>query len=174
MGYGEQNYQKLIDKKILKIAKKFDFKPFYEIKSLILMEIDVKSFTTNVNQFDTKDLLDLLNHYIEFVTNEIELYDGVIEQIVGDNIYCIFGLDSELDDTSPCRFAQKCVLYMKKNLSIELSIGLYKGDTVYGFFGAKDHLFFATIGDSKKFVKYYQSLNIKFNSSIILSKEIHT
>jgi len=167
-------FDSFIGNDIYDLASKKDLEPYYDKKSLTLMEVDVKAFTSEKGQFTSDDLVKLLNTYFKGVSQIVGDREGIIEQFVGDSIFSIFGLkDDSKDSANACLAALDCLRFAEDlENPIDLSIGIHKGLTIYGFFGSPEKLSFMTIGDSRNLVSKFKNENENYGTNIIVSEPV--
>ena len=126
---------------------------------------DVKNFSTISEQMPPEFLLDWLNEYLEAITHEVKLHQGIINKFTGDGLLAVFGVPvtrHTLEEIAEdARNAVSCALAMGDRLSelnqvwqarglpsIEMRVGIFTGTVVVGSLGGKDRLEYGVIGDS--------------------------
>ncbi|MBW4523169.1 MAG: adenylate/guanylate cyclase domain-containing protein [Scytolyngbya sp. HA4215-MV1] len=126
---------------------------------------DVKNFSTISEQMPPEFLLDWLNEYLEAITHEVKLHQGIINKFTGDGLLAVFGVPvtrhTVEEIAEDARNAVSCALAMGDRLSelnqvwqerglpsIEMRVGIFTGTVVVGSLGGKDRLEYGVIGDS--------------------------
>ena len=102
-------------------------------------------------------MVQILNRYLEAMTQVIEQYDGVIDEFIGDAILTVFGIPEEKAD-DPAR-AVACALAMQQTLAIlneelvaddlpplEMGIGINTGPVVVGNLGSEARTKYGIVG----------------------------
>jgi adenylate cyclase len=160
---------------ISNLVKNQGINVFNDTKDLTLAEFDVKSFNTEKGQVTPNDMINILNIYLSFIAESIIFNDGIVERFNGDSVIAVFGLSKEdpASGKSACKAAKQAVEKCRTiSLAFELSIGIHKGMTIYGFFGGNQHIEFMTIGDTRNLVGRIQSLNNVYKTNIIVSDTV--
>src|SRR5205085_12338716 len=62
-----------------------------EEREVTILFADLRGFTTMSEQFAPRELLTLLNRYLDRMSGEIEQHGGVIDKFIGDAIMALFG-----------------------------------------------------------------------------------
>lgn len=126
---------------------------------------DIRGFSSISEQMSPESLLDLLNEYLEAMTQEIQDYQGIVNKFTGDGLLAVFGVP--VPRTTPeaiaedARRAVSCALSMGDRLQalnelwqvrgikpIQMRIGIYTGPVVVGSLGGRSRMEYGVIGDS--------------------------
>jgi class 3 adenylate cyclase/CHASE2 domain-containing sensor protein len=142
---------------------------------------DLEGFTAMSEMMNTEDVVDLVNRYYEFMTQEIELHNGFVDKFVGDSIMAVWGapLNYSRHAVSAClsALAQKENM-AKLNLELEAAgkprlnalIGLNTGQCIAGNIGSTKHMAYTVMGDSVNLASRLVSVNKLFKTIIIASE----
>jgi class 3 adenylate cyclase len=120
---------------------------------------DLRGFTGLSETQDPETMVQLLNRYLERMSEIILKYDGIIDEFIGDGILAIFGVpESRRDD--PER-AVACALAMQNALNqlnpdivsqgypeLEMGIGINTGEVIVGNIGSEMRLKYGIVGSA--------------------------
>ena len=122
-----------------------------------VMMSDLRGFTALSERMDAVDLLIMLNHYLEKMTDIIQGHHGTIIEFLGDGILAVFGAPVQL--TEPEEHAVAAALQMQDAMDeinfwnikqgyplLEMGIGLTSGETVVGIIGSEKRKKYGVIG----------------------------
>lgn len=142
-----------------------------EKRDVTLLMSDLRGFTAAAEQQPAEQTVDIINIYLEVMTDIILKYHGTIDEFIGDAILVIFGAPvSHADDA--CR-AVACALEMqlamhevnrrcrKKGYSeIYQGIGINTGPVVVGNIGSKKRVKYAVVGRNVNLTSRIQSYTL--------------
>jgi class 3 adenylate cyclase len=160
---------------------------------------DVRGFTRICESNEPALVMRFLNEYFSKVIEIISKYGGVVDKIIGDEVFALFLTDDEDEETSfsekiasSCDCAVASALevsrmvsgfeFQELNLdavggSIENGIGIHSGQMVGGLIGSAERCDFTFIGDVINVASRLQGLNKEFSSelskNIIVSQEVY-
>jgi class 3 adenylate cyclase len=126
---------------------------------------DIRGFSAISEPMPPEALLELLNVYLEAMTEEIRRHQGIVNKFTGDGLLAVFGvpmprltLEEVAQDAS---HAVSCALAMSDRLQqlnhhwqqtgikpIQMRVGIFTGPIVAGSLGGKDRMEYGVIGDS--------------------------
>ncbi len=122
----------------------------------ILMS-DLRGFTSLSEERDPEQLMDLLNRYLQSMTEVIREYGGMIDEFIGDAILVVFGVPEKKSDDAARAVA--CGLAMQKALMklnnaivgegyppLEMGIGINTGTVIVGNIGSEMRLKYGIVG----------------------------
>jgi class 3 adenylate cyclase len=122
----------------------------------ILMS-DLRGFTTLSEERDPEQLMELLNRYLQKMTEVIQTYGGMIDEFIGDAILVVFGVPEPMPDDAARAVA--CGLAMQKALMqlnneivkegyppLEMGIGINTGTVIAGNIGSEMRLKYGIVG----------------------------
>ncbi len=128
-----------------------------ESRTLTIMMSDLRGFTALSEHLKPDDLVTLLNHYLEEMTESIQKYGGTIIEFIGDGIMAIFGAPLYMED-----HASKAVvaaLDMQKKMPVinewnrahdypplEMGIGINTGEVIAGNLGSEKRMKYGVAG----------------------------
>jgi class 3 adenylate cyclase len=120
---------------------------------------DIRSFTTITESQSPEDTIDLLNAYFSLMIDAITGEGGIVNQMVGDGLMCIFGAPLPLPDHR--QRAVRAALQMMELLDlfnqeqtllgrvpIRIGIGIASGLVIAGYVGTQRRVTYTCIGDT--------------------------
>lgn len=122
----------------------------------ILMS-DLRGFTSLSEERDPEQLMDLLNRYLQSMTEVIRKYGGMIDEFIGDAILVVFGVPEQKSDDAAravaCGMAmQKALMKLNKEIvgegfpPLEMGIGINTGKVIVGNIGSEMRLKYGIVG----------------------------
>jgi class 3 adenylate cyclase len=154
---------KVVSKEIAsEILKKGVTKLGGEKKVVTVLFSDIRGFTKLTEHLDPEVVIGVLNTYMTFMTNIIEIEGGVIDKYVGDAIMALYGAPIEMHD-GPMKAIKTAILMIQKLKNwnddrvkadkpvIEIGIGIHTGSVVAGNMGADTRLNYTVLGANVNF-----------------------
>lgn len=149
-----------------------------------LLFCDIRGFTSIAQSLDPKAVVQILDTYYSRMAEVVKMYDGVINQFTGDEIFVTFGAPTPIED--PVLSSVYCAIEMIRKLQIinedlshilnnELSvgIGLNYGPVIAGNLGSDDRLTYAITGDAVNTAKRIETLSSDHENMILMSESVH-
>ena len=153
-----------------------------ESRTLSLFCSDLQGFSTISAQLSPGTLVELLNEYLDVMTDMLFEEQGTLDKFEGDAIRAFFGAPLEQPDHAvrSCRTA----LIMQGNMSalnqgwsqrglpkLSMRIGIHTGKVVIGHIGAQQQRDFTVIGDAANVASRLEEANTPFGTRIIVSED---
>jgi adenylate cyclase len=121
---------------------------------------DIRGFTTFSENHSPREVVDVLNHYLEEMSSAIFAHGGTITSFIGDGIMAVFGAPIPQDD-----HAERAVAAAREMLDerlprfnrwlsergvseFRIGIGINSGEVVHGNIGSDQRLDYTAIGDT--------------------------
>jgi adenylate cyclase len=148
---------------------------------LSIMFSDVRNFTTLSEKSDPGELVELLNEYLEAMTEIVFKYEGVVDKFIGDGILAYWGAFTAKDKhaENACRAALEMLVKVEelnvgwraqgKN-GIAIGIGVNSGEVIFGNVGRGKKVEFTVIGDPVNLAARLESLNKVFSTNVVISE----
>jgi adenylate cyclase len=127
-------------------------------KVTILMS-DVRGFTALAECLEPREVMTLLNGYLEAMVDVILAYQGTIIEILGDGLLVLFGAPLSRDDDAERAVA--CAMAMQLRLDatnapnrqaglpdVAMGIGIHTGDVVVGNIGSQQRTKYGVVGSA--------------------------
>jgi class 3 adenylate cyclase len=129
-----------------------------EREATILMS-DLRGFTAMAERMPPREVIEILNLYLETMVDVIARYEGTIDEIIGDAILVIFGAPVASDDHAAkavaCGLAMQLAmtdvnerLIAKGAAALEMGIGIHTGRVIVGNIGSLRRTKYAAVGSN--------------------------
>jgi adenylate cyclase len=148
---------------------------------LTILFSDIRGFTTLSEKMTPDQVVNVLNEYLEAMTEIIFRHNGTVDKFEGDAIIAFWGAP-----TADARHAQNAVaaaLDMRGELarlrekwgsvdpkSFEIGIGLNTGDVFVGLIGSVKRVNYTIIGDNANLAARLQDLTKEFKWPVLISQ----
>lgn len=153
-----------------------------EEREVTILFADLRGFTTLSEKLAPRDLLQLLNRYLDRMSAAIEAHGGVIDKFIGDEIMALFGAPVAQGDAAGRALAaalamERALAELNRELAREntapfaLGIGVNTARVVAGNIGSHRRLNYSVIGDGVNVAARLQTLTrtAEFRTNIITS-----
>jgi class 3 adenylate cyclase len=124
-----------------------------------VMFSDIRSFTTITESQTPAETIELLNTYYALMFDAISGHGGVVNQMVGDGLMCVFGAPAPQADH--CQRAVDAALEMvelidqfnqyqivDKKPAIKIGVGIATGQVIAGYTGTQQRATYTCVGDT--------------------------
>ncbi|MDY6855396.1 MAG: response regulator [Thermodesulfobacteriota bacterium] len=128
-----------------------------ENRIVTIMMTDIRGFTAISEQLPPKGVVNMLNNYLDVMTDIIFKYKGTIDEIIGDAILAIFGAPIIYEDDA--KRAVACALEMQLSMEkvnqknretglpeLAMGIGINTGEVVVGNIGSSKRVKYSVVG----------------------------
>lgn len=152
-----------------------------EDRQMSVLFADIRDFTTISEGLSATDLVQMLNIYLNPMTEVIFKHHGTIDKYVGDMIMAFWG--APLKDKNHERNAIECALEMQEKLKdvqkiteekkwpeIKIGIGLNSGNMSVGDMGSKYRRNYTVLGDTVNLGSRVESLTKFYGVKIIVTE----
>ncbi len=129
-----------------------------ELLDITVVVTDIRGFTRLTRTLEARMVLEVLNRYLEAMTEVILAHEGTIDEFTGDGILVFFGAPRRLPDHQ--HRAVRCALAMQKAMGpvnernlrlglprLEMGIGINSGRLVVGNIGSEKRFKYGAVGD---------------------------
>lgn len=126
-------------------------------ETITVLTSDLRGFTALSELLSPEMVVQILNIYLEYMLNDITLYQGTIDKFMGDGIVVLFGAPTTRKDDAARAVA--CAIVMQITMKkvnnkleklglpmIEMGIGVNTGEVVVGNIGSEKHTEYTVIG----------------------------
>ena len=140
-------------------------------KDVTVIMSDLRGFTALSAKLTAEELITVINHYFEVMSNVITKYGGTIIEFLGDGIFTIFGAPKDLPDHPQA--AVKCAVEMQRAMKevnewneqngfpkLEMGIGINTGEVVVGNIGSEKAMKYGCMGSAVNITGRLESLTI--------------
>jgi adenylate cyclase len=142
---------------------------------------DLRGFTTLSEGLTPEQLVDVLNTYLNEMTNIVFEEGGVLDKYIGDAVMAFW--NAPLDQADHAARATRTAIRMRdkleqmnrdgvfpKGIELKVGVGVNTGDMVVGNIGADVRYDYTVIGDSVNLASRTESLCKEYGVQIIITK----
>lgn len=148
---------------------------------------DIENFSTLAEQMQPELLIDLINEYLEEMTNIIIEEDGTLDKYIGDAVMAFYGAPAEVKDHAfkACRTAirmHQALVRMRplwtnrihnlpaELLNLKVRIGINTGEMVVGNIGSSRRHSYTVLGDQVNIASRCESACKKYGVGIVVTE----
>jgi len=151
------------------------------IKTVTLLNIDIRGFTELAMEMGPQKTVSLLNNFFSVMGGIVFKHNGIVDKYLGDGFLAVFGAPvssiSDADNAAAAALEMKKAIgtvnnAFRKDLGLTLSIGIsvHTGDVVVGNIGFSKKMDYTVIGDAVNIVFKLQELTKSFPDGIIIGE----
>lgn len=149
-------------------------------RELCFLFTDIRGFTTLCEGRAPKEIVSMLNHYLDIETEIILKNGGDIDKFVGDEMMAFFA--GPRKEYNACKAAMEIRAAMKEqqqlsqeagNDVIQMGIGINTGKVVFGSVGSKTRMDFTSIGDTVNLAARLEGANKAYGSKAIITEAVY-
>jgi adenylate cyclase len=173
----------LSDKVMQKILEHPDNLKLGGIKQEItIMFCDIRGFTAYCDERDPQETMDVLNEYMETMTQVVFRHDGTIDKYIGDCIMAFWNAPELQPDHA--QKAVRCAMEMRLALadfsskragtgleSFECGIGIHTGEALVGNMGSSLKRNYTAMGSTVNLASRLESLTKRLKERIVISED---
>jgi adenylate cyclase len=150
---------------------------------LAIVFTDLAGFTTLSEQLGPEALGEILNTYLDGMTEVVLRHGGTLDKFIGDAVVCFWG--APLPDPNAARRALEAALDLQafaarhraelaaQGVAIgETRIGAHYGEAVVGNFGSRRRVQYTAMGDAMNLAARLESANKQLGTQVIASGEL--
>ena len=145
-----------------------------------IMFLDIRGFTPFSEKKSPEEIVEYQNNIFSFMIESINEHNGIINQFMGDGFMATFG--APISRKNDCQNAVNAAIAIINDLKIKneeklipetnLGIGLHAGEVVTGNVGTSIRKQYSITGNVVILASRMEQLNKKYNSQILISKEV--
>ncbi len=156
-----------------------------EMKRVTLLFADLRNFTGLVEKNHPRQVVKILNQYLNEMTLAVEKHNGLVLQYVGDEVEAVFGMSGGSEDHPD--MAVQAALAMRTRLALlnrtlekqglkplAHGIGIHTGAVLAGNIGSKERMSYALVGNTVNTASRLEGLTKTHNLDIIISQTTHS
>ncbi len=156
-----------------------DIKKSTTSRELCFLFTDIRGFTTLCEGKQPKDVVEILNHYLDIETEIILNNGGDIDKFVGDEMMAFFAGPKK--EYNACKAAMEIRAAMRAQQQqaladgsdyISMGIGINTGKVVFGSVGARSRMDFTSIGDTVNLAARLEGANKAYGSKAIITEAV--
>lgn len=154
-----------------------------ERKEATILFADLRNFTPLVAVTPAKELIFMLNSYLNEMANIIDQNGGLILQFIGDEVEAVFGAPVAKEGHELA--AVKTALEMRERLEVinqefeargiaplAHGVGIHTGPVLAANIGSADRSAYSLIGDTVNMASRIQGLTKEFKTDILVSEQM--
>lgn len=155
-----------------------------EIRNVSILFADIRNFTKLSEKLPSKEVITLINRYLNIMSNVIDNFGGWIDKYIGDAIMAIFSIPEEKERVE-ANNAVLAAIAMQRELQIlnlqlkeenrdtlSIGIGIHHGEIITGIVGSKHRMSYTVIGDNVNIASRIESLTKYYGMGILLTGEV--
>ena len=149
-------------------------------RNLCFLFTDMRGFTKLCEKLPARDVIMMLNRYLNIETKIIFDNGGDVDKYVGDEIMAFFAGPKK--EINACKAAMEIreALYREKQAAIKvgrepvsIGIGINAGYVVFGPVGSETRKDFTSIGDTVNLAARLEGANKQYGSKTIISESVY-
>ena len=149
-------------------------------RNLCFLFTDIRGFTKLCEKLPARDVIMMLNRYLNIETKIIFDNGGDVDKYVGDEIMAFFAGPKK--EINACKAAMEIreALYREQQIAIKvgrepisLGIGINTGYVVFGPVGSETRKDFTSIGDTVNLAARLEGANKQYGSKTIISEAVY-
>lgn len=150
-------------------------------RDLCFLFTDIRGFTSLCEGLPPKDVVAILNHYLDIETEIILNNGGDVDKFVGDEMMAFFAGPKK--EYNACKAAMEIRAAMRAEQQkskaagdtfVSIGIGINTGHVVFGPVGSKTRMDFTSIGDTVNLAARLEGANKAYGSKAIISESVYT
>lgn len=158
-------------------------KPGGEKKELTIIFTDIAGFTSISEKLAAEELTELMNNYLDEMTNILFKHGGTLDKYIGDAIMGFWNHPTPQENHAAR--AVSCAIEMQKKLhelrekwmaqglpKVEMRAGINSGTCMVGFIGSKTQMNFTCLGDSVNLASRLEGANKAYNTFIMVAESV--
>lgn len=148
---------------------------------ITVMFSDIRNFTKMSEMRTPAQVLDILNQYLDAMTEIVFTHHGVVDKFIGDGMLCYWGAFGDAD--SHARLAATASSQMLAKLEelnqnwrqqglpeLGIGIGINTGEALFGNLGSGKKVEFTVLGDTVNVASRLETMTKEFGTRIVLSE----
>jgi len=150
-------------------------------RNVTVLFSDIRGFTTISESLTPHEVVEMLNEYLEVMTDIIIKHGGVVDKFVGDEIFAVFGAPFDHPMHPLCASATALEMgtelakhneerKLNGKLPINIGIGINTGDVISGAMGSTKRIDFTSIGDAVNLGARLEGTNKVYGTLCIMSE----
>jgi adenylate cyclase len=150
--------------------------PYQKNVAATLFFMDLKSFSRQISNLSPGRVFEELNLYFARTADIIVNRRGLVNSLIGDAIFAIFGLEGGPHADDACAAALECRQALAslndrpdRALVFEAGIGINTGVVLVGNIGSRHKMKFTAIGDMVNLASRMESLTGQYQADILIT-----
>ena len=155
-----------------------------ERRELSILFADLQGFTSLSEKLKAEEVVNILNDYLDDMTNMIFDHQGTLDKYIGDAVMAFWNapLRDEKHAYHACltaiemskRMREINIRYRKEmDIDLQMRIGVNTGEAVVGNIGAKARFDYTVIGDNVNLASRLEGVNKTYGTYTIISEKTY-
>jgi adenylate cyclase len=157
-----------------------NIKPGGELREISILMADLRGFSSTAEILNPELTLQLLNLFIEKMTDVIQKYEGTINEVLGDALLVLFGAPFYKEDHADRAIA--CAIEMQNQIDplndllrvmqlppVRMGIGINSGEVIVGNIGSRKRLKYGVVGRNVNLTARIESYTVGYQ--ILISEQ---
>jgi len=149
-------------------------------RELCFLFTDIRGFTSMCENMQPREVINILNRYLDLETKIIFENGGDVDKYVGDEIMAFFSGPKK--EINACKAAMEIRKAMRREQKaalnegsalVSIGIGINSGPVVFGPVGSKTRKDFTSIGDTVNLAARLEGANKEYGSKLIISEDVY-
>ena len=151
-----------------------------ELRRVCVVMADLRGFSTAASALPPQDVLRLINHFLEAMTEVIVEHGGTIDEVLGDGLLVLFGAPvarpDDADRAVACAIAMQTAMgtVNARNAALglpqlQVGIGIHTGEAVVGNLGSDKRAKYGVVGTVVNLAARIESLTT--GGQVLISNE---
>ena len=142
---------------------------------------DIEGFTTFSEKTSPEKIVEILNIYLERLTDIIINHRGMVDKFEGDAIMAVFGIPIFYESSAV--MAVLCALKMQEEIDnmiksgeipgLKTRIGINTGDVIAGNLGSKQRMDYTVMGDTVNLASRLEGINKFYKTKILIGEDTY-
>jgi len=151
-----------------------------ERRAITVLFSDIRGFTGMAERMPPETLGELLNEYLEAMTDIVFTHGGLLDKYIGDAVMAFWGAPAETPDHA----VRCCEAALDMEVALErlnerwhedglpqifIRIGINTGDAIVGNFGSSQRFSYTAVGDDVNLASRLETLNGTYGTGVLIS-----
>lgn len=155
-----------------------------EVRVATVLFVDLRGFTAMSEKKSAREVVQVLNRYLEVLVEAVVAHGGVVDKFIGDAVMAAFGAPvSQGDDAFR---AVQAALVMAQGVdalrrqqaaagepALDIGVGIHTGEVLAGNVGSARQLQYTLIGDTVNTASRIEQLTKRLGARILVSEATH-
>lgn len=148
-------------------------------RELCFLFTDIRGFTSLCEGKPPKEVVEILNHYLDIETEIILNNGGDVDKFVGDEMMAFFAGPKKEYNACKAAMEIRAAMRAQQQLALEegsdyisIGIGINTGKVVFGSVGARSRMDFTSIGDTVNLAARLEGANKAYGSKAIITEAV--
>jgi class 3 adenylate cyclase len=147
-------------------------------KTMSMMFVDLRNFTTLVERLEPRTVIGLLNRYFVVMESQISQCEGFINEFVGDGIRALFDTRADAPVRAGIGMWRALEDFNRHSAALgqpelHMGIGVNTGPIVLGVVGSRDRLQCSAVGDAANLTSRIEQLTKAYRAHFLISEHTY-